>query len=108
MHQIHIDTTSNKEIIVSLKSNQQEFTIKRELVTHKAQIVLPTILQLLSEHSLSLGEITAITVNAGPGSFTGVRVGVAVANSLAYALNIPVNGRMFTENTSLVEPTYTA
>lgn len=36
--------------------------------------------------------ITAIEVNTGPGSFTGTRVGVAVANALGFALDIPVNG----------------
>ncbi|MFH1536127.1 MAG: hypothetical protein ABIC96_03620 [Patescibacteria group bacterium] len=34
-----------------------------------------------------------IEVETGPGSFTGLRVGVSVANALGFALNIPVNGK---------------
>ena len=37
--------------------------------------------------------VDEIEVDRGPGSYTGIRVGVSVANALGFALNIPVNGK---------------
>lgn len=54
--------------------------------------ILPAIEGVLKNHKIELKDITAIAVNQGPGSFTGVRVGVSVANALAWSLNIPVVG----------------
>lgn len=80
-------------MIVSLKMDDKEFLQKQALNTRKAQVVLPMTEALLKEHGLSLGELTGIEVNTGPGSFTGLRVGVAIANTLGYLLQIPVNGQ---------------
>jgi tRNA A37 threonylcarbamoyladenosine modification protein TsaB len=43
--------------------------------------------------SISLEDIQGITVFRGPGSFTGLRIGMSVANALAYSLNIPIVAR---------------
>ncbi len=47
---------------------------------------------LLGRHQQTLTDLTGVVVFAGPGSFTGLRIGVTAANSLAYGLNIPVVG----------------
>lgn len=49
--------------------------------------------QILNKLSISLGDIDGIVCFKGPGSFTGLRIGLTVANSLAYAQNIPVVAR---------------
>lgn len=69
----------------------------------KSQQVLNLINQILKKNKKTLKEITAIKVETGPGSFTGLRVGLAVANALGWALKIPVNGKKVGE---LVEPKY--
>lgn len=49
------------------------------------------IIQLLNRHDCSLQNLSGVIVYAGPGSFTGLRIGTSVANALAYSLNIPIN-----------------
>ena len=56
---------------------------------HAARL-LPTIQMLLAQAELTLSDCDMIAVGIGPGSFIGVRTAVAVAKSLAYAVNIPV------------------
>jgi tRNA A37 threonylcarbamoyladenosine modification protein TsaB len=52
---------------------------------------------------LELDDLKLIEVNPGPGSYTGVRVGVAVANALSWALNLKINNEKKGE---LVYPVY--
>jgi len=46
--------------------------------------------QLLKENAIDLQKLAAIAVSAGPGSYTGLRVGMASAKGLCYVLNIPL------------------
>ncbi|CAN5709158.1 hypothetical protein BH23PAT2_BH23PAT2_02850 [soil metagenome] len=50
------------------------------------------IIDVLKANSKVLGDIEALVVYEGPGSFTGVRIGVTVANALAGSLDIPIVG----------------
>lgn len=45
---------------------------------------------MLQSSQLELKDIEGIVVYQGPGSFTGLRIGLAAANALAYSLNIPI------------------
>ncbi len=55
-----------------------------------AKTLAPAIDELLQRNSIAPDAIQAIAVTQGPGSFTGLRVGIATAKVMAYALNIPV------------------
>jgi tRNA threonylcarbamoyladenosine biosynthesis protein TsaB len=57
--------------------------------TYSAQLV-PTIQQILEEQKVRLEDLEAVVVVHGPGSFTGVRIGVSTAKALAEALSIPL------------------
>jgi tRNA threonylcarbamoyladenosine biosynthesis protein TsaB len=57
--------------------------------TFSAQLI-PKIRELLASHSAMAHDLQAIVVVNGPGSFTGVRIGVSTAKGLAEALRIPV------------------
>lgn len=46
----------------------------------------------LETHSMSWADITGIGVFRGPGSFTGLRIGLTVLNTIADAMNIPIIG----------------
>ena len=98
-----IDTSSNKEVKVGLEIDGKKHLLEKTIDHRKAQAVLPMIEELSKKHKLSLKDITAIKVNPGPGSFTGLRVGVSIANTLGFLLKIPVNGKKVGE---MVEPKY--
>jgi tRNA threonylcarbamoyladenosine biosynthesis protein TsaB len=55
-----------------------------------ASWIQPAIKTLLAEQKVSLNKIAAVSLSNGPGSYTGLRVGMATAKGLCYALNIPL------------------
>jgi tRNA threonylcarbamoyl adenosine modification protein YeaZ len=54
--------------------------------------LLPGIEQLLAETGLDLADLAGIVVGTGPGAFTGLRVGLATAKTLAHARGLPIVG----------------
>lgn len=57
-----------------------------------ADELLPTIQKLLSRNNAEIQDIKGIIIFTGEGSFTGLRIGTTVANTLAYSINIPIVG----------------
>ena len=55
-----------------------------------AEVLHPFIESILKEGNISKSEINAIAVSKGPGSYTGLRIGVSAAKGLSFALNIPL------------------
>lgn len=60
----------------------------RSKMTH-SQTILPMVGDMLKNAALSLKDIDVAAVNVGPGSFTGVRIGVAAVKGFCFADNIP-------------------
>ena len=54
--------------------------------------LLPAVHDVVAGAGLSMGEISVVAVGRGPGSFTGVRIGVASAKGLAHGLGVPLVG----------------
>lgn len=59
--------------------------------THSERL-MPYISQLLEMATLKKTELTGVAISIGPGSFTGLRIGLATAKALSYALRIPIIG----------------
>lgn len=60
---------------------------------NQSQELLPKIDQLLITHKIKPEQLKWVAVNLGPGSFTGLRVGISTANAFGYGLQIPVIGK---------------
>ncbi|MDD5415699.1 MAG: tRNA (adenosine(37)-N6)-threonylcarbamoyltransferase complex dimerization subunit type 1 TsaB [Candidatus Daviesbacteria bacterium] len=90
---LHIDTKDQKKIRVSLKKEGKVIKSLSEKNEYGSQVLLPLIIKLLRATNYELKTLQGIEVETGPGSFTGLRVGVSVANALGFALGIPVNGK---------------
>lgn len=83
---VYIDTREGERITV--RAGKVE--VKKE---GRAQEVLAVLEEMLEGQGKTWKDISSIEVEEGPGSFTGVRVGVAVANTLGWKLGMTVNGR---------------
>lgn len=78
--------TSTPETILRLDGHEYRHTFDHAL----AEKLLQFIHDHLSEQGKSFHDISEITFMSGPGSFTGLRIGATVVNTLAHELNIPL------------------
>jgi len=91
MNKLVIDTTDNSKTTVELHLKEKTDIISEKCIP-KSQATLVIIDKLLRKNKLKPTDIEEIEVNTGPGSFTGTRVGVAIANALGFGLDVKVNG----------------
>lgn len=84
--------TSTKACSVALAKNGELLALKESVdqdYSHAEQLNL-FIEEVMNQADIEFGQLNAISVSKGPGSFTGLRIGVSTAKGLAYALNIPL------------------
>ena len=88
---LHLETTtlncgvaifSSSEVIASK-------SIREEGYSH-AENILPFIEEILTSSGLSKKDLDAVSVSGGPGSYTGLRIGVATAKGICHALSLPL------------------
>ena len=103
MKTLYIDTRNNKEIIVRIEIDGKTFEKKSAAVENHAQTILPLVAGLLKKARLKVADLDEIRVETGPGSFTGLKVGAAIANALSFAGMVKVNGKELGE---VIEPDY--
>ncbi len=89
-HILHIDS-STKLCSLALSANGDLICQKEEKESNQHTRVINILIdEMLEEANLTVNDLSAISVAIGPGSYTGLRVGLSVAKGLAYALNIPI------------------
>lgn len=87
---LHIDTAIvSASVCLSFKEDVIGFQCN-PLQKDSASWIQTGIKQLMEKADVKLQLLNAISVSAGPGSYTGLRVGMATAKGLCYALNIPL------------------
>lgn len=91
MNTLFIDTSSDC-LFLALSKGHVVFESKTKGIKRHSKIILNEIEELLRNNSLEICDINLILVVIGPGSFTGIRIGVSTANALAKALDIEVIG----------------
>jgi len=86
-----IDTSSDEVVVGLLDNNlQTERQVRKNLPARQSDDLLGLITEHLQNEKISFSQLKMIAVNPGPGSFTGIRVGLTTANFLAFSLNIPI------------------
>ena len=83
--------TSTEVCSVTISKNG-ELLHKKETLEGLSHSELLTVFieELLAENNLNIKELDAVAVSKGPGSYTGLRIGVSVAKGLCYGLEIPL------------------
>ena len=87
MISLFIDTCDTEYIVSIIKDNETLFFFKSENSKDLSTKLLKKIDEAFHSINLSIQDVDKIFVTNGPGSFTGIRVGVTVAKTLAYSLN---------------------
>jgi tRNA threonylcarbamoyladenosine biosynthesis protein TsaB len=77
MYKLYLDTTTRYEKSVSLKKDEKVLGERAGDID-----VVSAIKELLAENKLTVQDISEVVPNKGPGSFTGLKVGVTIANIL--------------------------
>lgn len=84
-----IDTTT-EVCSVAFGSAEKNLARTSAKANSHAKVVLQLIDEVLCEAKTSLKELDAIALTVGPGSFTGIRIGLSVAQGLAYGAHLPI------------------
>ncbi|HTY46005.1 MAG TPA: tRNA (adenosine(37)-N6)-threonylcarbamoyltransferase complex dimerization subunit type 1 TsaB [Patescibacteria group bacterium] len=86
-----VDTTT-KFLALALYDNGKVAEYNVELGRRHSSLLVPVITQSLESLGLGIGDIDYFACGLGPGSFTGMRIGLAAIKGFAYALRKPVIG----------------
>lgn len=87
---LNIDTTGETAIVNVAENGTVLFEITNSLQHSHAAFVQPAVQEVLAKAGIQLVDIDAVAVSHGPGSYTGIRVGMASAKGLCYAAGKPL------------------
>lgn len=90
MNRLFIDTSTKYLCIGIAKDEKVIYKFQQEAIKKQSELTIPFLQKALKENNLELKDIGEVTVTIGPGSFTGIRIGMCVAKVLASLNNIPL------------------
>lgn len=98
---LYLDTSDQKSCLLKLDHKTYEWKAEKEL----AEQLLKFIEDKLRENGKTWQDLEEITFFSGPGSFTGLRIGAAIVNTLAAELDIPLRDQNGKEHKVII-PNY--
>ena len=90
MYSFFIDTHDRIITVAIYKDGKVLDYQQKESARSHGDYTMPMVKDLLDKNNLNVHDLNEVLVINGPGSFTGVRIGVTIAKTLAYTLNIPI------------------
>lgn len=90
MRYLYIDTSSSYLYTAIVENEKLLSEIKEEFGQSLSEVALPKIASMFEKTNLEAKDINKIIVVDGPGSFTGIRIGITIAKVYAWSLNIPI------------------
>lgn len=84
--------TSGTVLGLGLVDGNRKFWHVKEVPNRHSDLLIPQLRRLFDKAKLKPQDVSAVCVDTGPGSFTGIRIGVACARSLGQTLHVPVIG----------------
>ncbi len=90
LYTLFIDTHDKNVLIILFKDGKIINKENLETKNKHSEVTMPTIDKVLKDSNVDVSELGNIIVVNGPGSFTGERIAVTIAKTIAYALSIPV------------------
>ena len=90
MRILAIDTATQLCGVALLDTDSGRLARRQQVVTTHSESLLSLVTACLAELDLPVRDLSVVALGAGPGSFTGLRIGCATAKGLCYALSIPL------------------
>ena len=87
---LNIDTAQELASVSLSQNGVCLGVLQNEIQQDHARFLHPAIKQLLSSNKIELEHLSAVAVTGGPGSYTGLRVGMAAAKGICHALDLPL------------------
>ncbi len=104
MRYLYIDTSSSYLYTGIVEDDKLLDSIKEEYGQSLSEVALPKIASMFQNNNLAAKDIDKIIVVNGPGSFTGIRIGITIAKVFAWSLNIPITTIYSLEAMALSSP----
>ncbi len=90
MRYLYIDTSSSYLYSAIVEDDKCLAEVEKEFGQSLSEVTLPEIAELFKKAKLEAKDINKIIVVNGPGSFTGIRIGLTIAKVYAWSLNLPI------------------